>query len=105
MDAGVHAAEGDGDLSVVLPLAQALTLLAFIGGLLAALWHARLAFKGGSKGAKALAVVWVLAFAVLIVIGGAHHLMSFNQNFEPEAPGMESGRAHKARLCRLKDAR
>lgn len=73
--------EGDGDLSVVLPLAQGLTLLAFIGGLLAALWHARLAFKGGSKGAKALAVVWVLAFAVLIVIGGAHHLMSFNQNF------------------------
>jgi CubicO group peptidase (beta-lactamase class C family) len=73
--------EGDGDLSVVLPLAQGLTLLAFIGGLLVALWHARLALKSGSRSAKALAVVWVLAFTVLIVIGGAHHLMSFNQNF------------------------
>ncbi|RZI58179.1 MAG: class A beta-lactamase-related serine hydrolase [Rubrivivax sp.] len=77
--------EGDGDLSVVLPLAQVLTLVAFIGGLLASLWQARLAFQGGGagggKGAKALAVVWVLAFAVLIVIGAAHHLMSFNQNF------------------------
>ena len=73
--------EGDGDLSVVLPLAQGLTLLAFIGGLLAALWHARLALKGGGRSAKALAVVWVLAFIVLIVIGAAHHLMSFNQNF------------------------
>jgi CubicO group peptidase (beta-lactamase class C family) len=74
--------EGDGDLSVVLPLAQVLTLVAFIGGLLASLWQARPAFQGGGgKAAKALAVVWVLAFAVLIVIGAAHHLMSFNQNF------------------------
>ncbi|MFX1680670.1 serine hydrolase [Mitsuaria sp. CC2] len=74
--------EGDGDLSVVLPLAQVLTLVAFIGGLLASLWQARPAFQGGGgKAAKALAVVWVLAFAVLIVVGAAHHLMSFNQNF------------------------
>ena len=76
--------EGDGDLSVALPLAQVLTLVAFIGGLLVSLWQTRLAFKGGAavgKAAKALAVIWVLAFAVLIVIGGAHHLMSFNQNF------------------------
>jgi len=74
--------EGDGDLSVVLPLAQVLTLVAFIGGLLGSLWQARPAFQGGGgKAAKALAVVWVLAFAVLIVIGAAHHLLSFNQNF------------------------
>lgn len=82
--------EGDGDLSVVLPLAQVLTLLSFVGGLLVSLWHARQALRGqggsdgasgASKAAKALAVVWVLAFVVLLVIGGAHHLISFNQNF------------------------
>ncbi len=82
--------EGDGDLSVVLPLAQVLTLVSFVGGLLVSLWHARQALRGrggsdgaggASKAAKALAVVWVLAFVVLLVIGGAHHLISFNQNF------------------------
>jgi hypothetical protein len=79
--------EGDGDLSVMLPLAQVLTLVAFIGGGLVALWQARSVFQSdgkstqASKATQALAVIWVLSFAVLIVLGGAHHLMSFNQNF------------------------
>jgi hypothetical protein len=69
------------DLSLKLPLAQGVTLLAFVGGLLAALWHVRTVWRaGGSGGAKALALAWVVAFAVLVVVGGYHHLLGFNQN-------------------------
>ena len=31
--------------------------------------------------AKALAVTWVLAFAVLLIVGVHHHLIGFNQNY------------------------
>ena len=69
------------DPSVLLTLAQACTVLAFVGGLLAALWHARATFAAGGKAAKALAVVWLLSFAVLVAIGWYHHLLSFNPHY------------------------
>jgi hypothetical protein len=62
-------------------LAQVCTFLAFVGGLLASLWHARAIFTGGGKAAKALAVLWVLSFTVLVAIGWYHHLLSFNPNY------------------------
>jgi len=69
------------DTSTSLPLAQIVTLVAFVGGLLAALWHARSVFtnKQSGKAARVLAVLWLLAFIVLVVIGFAHHMISFNQ--------------------------
>ena len=70
------------DTSVLLPLSQLATLLAFGGGLLVSLWHARTVFQAGSvasKWARGLAVLWVLSFAVLLVMGVAHHMISFNQ--------------------------
>jgi len=70
------------DTSVLLPLSQLSTLLAFGGGLLASLWHARGVFRAGaaaSKWARVLALLWVLSFAVLVVMGLAHHMISFNQ--------------------------
>ena len=67
------------DTSVSLPLAQIVTLVAFVGGLVAALWHAKTALKQGSLASRSLSVVWALTFVVLVVIGLAHHLISFNQ--------------------------
>ena len=74
------------DPSLLLTLAQACTILAFVGGLLAALWHARAVFTGagvanGTKAAKALAILWVASFAVLVAIGWYHHLLSFNPHY------------------------
>ena len=73
------------DPALMLTLAQATAWLAFVGGLLAALWHARgLGRTGagaGGNGARALAGVWVLSFAVLVVVGFSHHLLSFNPNY------------------------
>ena len=71
-----------GDTRVLLPLSQLTTLLAFGGGLLVSAWHARTVFKAGSTAstwARALAVLWLLAFAVLVVMGLAHHMISVNQ--------------------------
>ena len=70
------------DTSLLLPLSQIATLLAFGGGLLASAWHAKTVFQAGSAAGKwtqALAVIWVLSFAVLFVLGLVHHMISFNQ--------------------------
>ena len=69
------------DPSLMLILAQATTFLAFIGGLLAALWHARGVIASGGKAARALSGLWVLSFAILVVVGFSHHLLSFNPNY------------------------
>jgi len=71
----------DGDPSLMLILAQATSMLAFIGGLLASLWHARGVFAGGGKAARGLSVLWILSFAVLVAVGFHHHLLSFNPNY------------------------
>jgi CubicO group peptidase (beta-lactamase class C family) len=72
-----------GDPSLLLTLTQACSIVAFVGGLLAALWHARaVAVAGGGKPAAiALPLLWVLSFAVLVVVGFSHHLLSFNPNY------------------------
>lgn len=73
--------EALGDTTVPLPLAQIVLAVSAIGGLVAASLHARTALRAGDKYAKALAVVWVLSFAVLLVVGLAHHLIGFNQQY------------------------
>jgi hypothetical protein len=55
--------------------------VATIGGLVVAVLQARAALKVGDKSAKALAIVWVLSFAVLLVVALNHHLIGFNQNY------------------------
>jgi hypothetical protein len=80
--ATVMALENLDDTSVLLPLSQITTLLAFGGGLLASVWHAMGVFKAGStasRWARALAVLWLVSFAVLFVLGLVHHMISFNQ--------------------------
>ncbi|MFO1338603.1 MAG: serine hydrolase domain-containing protein [Burkholderiaceae bacterium] len=69
------------DTSLLLPLAQGATLLAFVGGLAAAAWHARAALRQGSVAARGLALAWLACFGVLLVAGGYHHLLGFNQNY------------------------
>ncbi|WP_296945017.1 serine hydrolase domain-containing protein [uncultured Massilia sp.] len=71
----------DGDVSQLLPLAQSVSLVAFVGGLLAALWHARTALRTGGRAGKGMALAWVASFAVLVAVGLAHHLLSFNQYY------------------------
>ncbi|MFH7042417.1 serine hydrolase domain-containing protein [Paucibacter sp. JuS9] len=70
------------DTSVLLPLSQLVTLLAFVGGLLASAWQVRTVFQAGSsasKWARALSVLWLLSFAILVIMGWSHHMISFNQ--------------------------
>ena len=86
----VEATDG-GDPSTMLMLTQATTILAFAGGLAAALWHARTVFAGAAanaganagtaRSARALASLWVLAFAILVAVGAWHHLLSFNPHY------------------------
>ena len=66
---------------LVLVLAQVSSWLAFGGGLLAALWHARIVAAAAPKAALVLPVFWVLCFALLVAVGLHHHLMSFNPHF------------------------
>lgn len=74
--------DDDADLSLRLLLAQAFTALAFIGGLLAALWHARGAWAAGTRRpTRGLAVLWLLAFGVLAGVASYHHLIGFNPNY------------------------
>jgi CubicO group peptidase (beta-lactamase class C family) len=75
------AATADQDPGTLLALAQVTSILAFIGGLAAALWHARATASGGGKAAMALSALWVLSFAVLVVVGFHHHLLSINPNY------------------------
>jgi hypothetical protein len=56
-------------------------MLAFVGVLLAALWHARTVAAAGGKAAIGLSALWVLSFAVLVAVGFAHNLLSFNPNY------------------------
>lgn len=70
----------DGDVGTLLPLSQAAGFVAFVGGLAAALWHARGAWHRGTA-AKSLALLWIASFAILVAVGLAHHLLSFNQHF------------------------
>lgn len=71
--------ESLGDVSVLLPLAQLTLAVATAGGLVVAALHARHALRAGDKWAKALAVVWLLSFALLLAVALSHHLISFNQ--------------------------
>ncbi len=80
--ATVMCLENLDDTTLLLPLSQIATLLAFGGGLLASVWHAKAVFQSGSSAsrwARVLAVVWVASFAVLTVLGLAHHMIDFNQ--------------------------
>jgi CubicO group peptidase (beta-lactamase class C family) len=86
--AATVAATDGGDPHGLLLLTQAVTMLAFAGGLAAALWHARTVFAGTAshaagtgRAAKGLALLWVLAFAILVAVGAWHHLLSFNPNY------------------------
>jgi CubicO group peptidase (beta-lactamase class C family) len=71
----------EADPSLMLVLAQASSWLTLVGGLLAALWHARAVAPGGGKAARGLSALWVLSFAVLVAVGFYHHLLSFNPNY------------------------
>ncbi len=77
----VMVLEALGDTTLLLPLAQLVLAVAAFGGLLAALWHARAVIKAGDMSAKAMAAVWLLAFAVLTVVGLFHHMIGFNQYY------------------------
>lgn len=66
------------DTSLSLPLAQVVTAVAFIGGLLAAAWNAKALHQAGLA-TRAMALVWLAAFGVLTVLGIAHHMIGFNQ--------------------------
>jgi hypothetical protein len=69
------------DITVLLVLSQLTAFIGFLGGLLAALWHARTVFASGTRWARVLAVLWVLAFAVLVLVGFCHKVLSFNPNY------------------------
>ncbi|MFT7771783.1 serine hydrolase [Roseateles sp.] len=73
--------ESLGDASVLLPMAQLAMAVSAIGGLIAAGLHARQVLKLGDRWSQALAVAWVLAFAVLLIVALSHHLIGFNQNY------------------------
>jgi CubicO group peptidase (beta-lactamase class C family) len=70
------------DIPVAVFAAQALSLAGFAGGLAAALWRARVVFAPGhGRWARAVAVLWVLAFAGLLAVGIDDHLLGFNPNY------------------------
>ncbi len=73
--------ESLGDASLLLPLAQLSLAVSTLAGLVAAGLHARNMLKVKDTASKALAVAWLLAFAVLLVVAGYHHLIGFNQNY------------------------
>ncbi|WP_077036754.1 serine hydrolase [Pelomonas sp. KK5] len=62
------------DTSTMLPITQLVTTLAFLGGLVAAAMVLR-----QKTVSRALGGVWLASFLVLVVLGIAHHLISFNQ--------------------------
>lgn len=70
-----------GDTGLLLPLAQTVSLLGLVGGLVAALLHTRAAFAAGARVSRALALVWLASFGVLVALGGYHHLLGFNPNY------------------------
>jgi hypothetical protein len=70
-----------GDTRLLLPLAQAVLALAILGGVLAAGWQVRQAFRQSAMATRVMSVTWLLAFVVLLVVGWSHHLIGFNQNY------------------------
>ena len=82
----IEATDG-ADPAGLIMLAQGATILALIGGLLASAWHARSVFANArgrnstGKTDKALAVLWLLTFAVLVAVGAWHKLLSFNPHY------------------------
>jgi CubicO group peptidase (beta-lactamase class C family) len=70
-----------GDTRLLLPLAQAVLALAILGGVLAAGWQVRQAFRQPAMATRVMSVTWLLAFVVLLVVGWSHHLIGFNQNY------------------------
>jgi hypothetical protein len=75
----VSLLESLGDTTLLLPLAQLALAVSAIGGLVVSGLHARSVLKVGDQWSKALAIVWVLAFAILLIVSLNHHLISFNQ--------------------------
>lgn len=75
----VSLLESLGDTTLLLPLAQLALAVSTIGGLVVAGLYARNVLKAGGKATKTLAIVWVLSFAVLLIVSLNHHLISFNQ--------------------------
>ena len=67
------------DLSALLTITQLVTIVAFTGGVLASVWHLRLALRGSPAiASRAMAATWLAAFLVLFVVGVYHHLLSIN---------------------------
>ena len=77
----VALVEDLGDTTLLLPVAQLTLAVAAIGGLVVAGLRAREAFRQPGTAARLMAAVWVAAFALLLVMGLYHHLISFNQNY------------------------
>ncbi len=75
----VSLLESLGDTTLLLPLAQLALAASAVGGLIVSGLYARNVLKTGGKATKALAIVWVLSFAVLLIVSLNHHLISFNQ--------------------------
>ena len=75
----VSLLESLGDTTLLLPLAQLAMAVSAIGGLVVSALYARGVLKTGGKATKALAIVWLLSFAVLLIVSLNHRLISFNQ--------------------------
>lgn len=69
-------------VGTALHIAQALALLGFVGGLIVALWNLVLTFRAsGAWTAKLFAVVVTAAFAYMLYIALAYHLIGFSGQF------------------------
>ena len=70
------------DIPAAVFLAEALTLLALVGGIAASLWRLRVAARPGHGAASRLVgLAWVAAFGMLAATAAAYHLIGFNPNY------------------------
>ena len=70
------------DLAGLVFAAQAVSLLAFGGGLIAALWNVALTFRGSSGWfARLFAIVLAIAFAITLWVALSYHVVGFNSNY------------------------
>jgi CubicO group peptidase (beta-lactamase class C family) len=70
------------NLAALVFSAQAVSLLAFGGGLIAALWNVVLTFRAGSGWfARIFAVLLAMAFAITLWIALSYHLVGFKSNY------------------------
>ncbi len=69
------------NVAVFLHLAQLTALVAFAGGLIAALWNLSWAFKSGTWFSRLYAVLLVIAFSVMLWIGLSYHLIGFSGQY------------------------